>query len=85
MFGAGPDAEIAGEIDPTDGAGRVDEELRRASDVVTVDASAFVEEIVAADYLRVGIGEKCVSVTGLAAEVLGFGGRIDANRHGPNA
>jgi len=39
---AGADAEVAGEIDPADGPGGIEEELGWAGDVVTVDAGAFV-------------------------------------------
>ena len=82
---AGADAEVAGEIDPADGAGGIEEELAGAGDIVSVDAGAFVQEIVAADYLSIGIGEKSVSVAGLAAEILGFAGRIDADGDGSDA
>jgi hypothetical protein len=62
---AGADAEVAGEIDPADDARGIDEEFGRACDVVTFYAGAFVKHVVAADCLRVGIGEKQVRVAGL--------------------
>jgi hypothetical protein len=85
LVGAGADAEIPGEIDPTDGAGGIEEELGGASDVVAVDAGALVKEIVAANHFGIGVGEECIGVAGLAAEILGLAGRIDANGYGPDA
>jgi hypothetical protein len=85
LIGAGADAEVAGEIDPPDGPGGIEEELGGAGDIVAVDAGAFVQEVVAADYLGVGVGEESVSVAGLAAEILGLGGRIDTDGDGPDA
>jgi hypothetical protein len=72
LFGAGADPEIIGEVDPADCAGGVDKELRRARYVVTVDAGSFVQEIVAADYVGVGVRQERVRVAGLAAEILGL-------------
>jgi hypothetical protein len=82
---AGADAQVASEIDPADGAGGVEEKLAGAGDIVSIDAGAFVQEIVATDYLSIGVGEERVAVAGLAAEILGFAGRIDADGHGPDA
>lgn len=84
MVGASANAEVAGEIDPADGAGGIEQKLGRACDVVTVDAGAFVKEIVAADHLGIGIGQKRIGVAGFAAEILGLTGRIDANSDGPD-
>jgi len=85
LVGASANAEVAGEIDPADGAGGIDEELGGAGDVVAVDAGAFVQQIVAADHFSIGIGEKGVRVAGLAAEVLRLAGRIDADGDWPDA
>jgi len=85
LVGAGADTEVAGEIDPADSTGGIDKELGRAGDIVAVDAGAFVKEIVTADHFGIGVGEKGVGVAGLAAEILGFAGRINANGHGPDA
>jgi hypothetical protein len=82
LLGAGADAEVIGEVDPADCTGGVDKELRWTRYVVAVDAGSLVEEIVAADYLGIGVREKRVVVAGLAAEVLGLGTRIDANSYG---
>jgi hypothetical protein len=85
LVGAGADAEIPGEIDPADGAGGIKEELGGASDVVAVDAGAFVQEIIAADHFGIGVREKCIGVASLAAEILRLAGRVDANGYRPNA
>ena len=85
MVGASANAEIAGEIDPADGAGGIDEELGGAGDVVAVDAGAFVKQVVATDHFSIGIGKKGVSVAGFVAEVLGLAGRIDTDGDGPDA
>jgi len=82
---AGADAEVAGEIDPTNGAGGIEQELGRARDIVSLDAGAFVQEVVSADYFGVGIGEESVGVAGLVAKILGFAGRIDTDGDRPNA
>ena len=84
LVGAGADAQIAGEIDPAYGAGGIEEELGGARDVVAVDAGALVQEIVAANHFGIGVGEECIGVAGLAAEILRLTGRIDANGYGPD-
>jgi len=85
LVGASANAEVAGEIDPADGAGGIDEELGGAGDVVAVDAGAFVKQIVAANHFSIGIGKKGVSVAGFVAEVLRLAGRIDTDGDGPDA
>jgi hypothetical protein len=85
LVGASANAKVAGQIYPADGAGGIQEELGGARDVVAVDASAFVKEIVAADHFGIGVGEERVGVAGFAAEILRFAGRIDADGDGLNA
>jgi hypothetical protein len=85
LVGAGSDAEVAGEIDPADGAGGIEQELGGASDIVAIDAGAFMQEVVAPDGFGVGVGKKRVGVVGLAAEILGLGGRVDTNGNRPDA
>jgi len=84
LLRAGPDAKVVSEVDPADRARGVDEELARSSDVVALDPGAFVEEVVAADYFGVWIGEKSVGIAGFAAQVLRFAGGINADGHGLN-
>ena len=85
LVGTSANAKVIGEIDPTDCSGGVDQELRGARYIVAFDAGSFVEQVVAADYFGIGIGEKRVGVTGVAAEILRLGGRIDADSYGLNA
>ena len=49
---------------------------------MAVDACAFVQQVVAADYFGVGVREKGKRVAGFMAEIPGLGGRIDADGHG---
>ena len=84
MVGTGADAEVARQIDPANGTGGVKEKLGGASDVVAIDAGAFVQEVVAADYFGIGVGEERIGVAGFAAEVLRLAGRINANGYGPD-
>jgi hypothetical protein len=85
LVGASANAEVAGEINPTDSAGGIDEEFGGARDVVAVDACAFVKKIVAADRLGIRVGEERIGVVGFAAEILGLAGRIYADGDGPDA
>ena len=52
---------------------------------MALDAGTFVKKIIAADDFGVRIREKRVGITGLAAEVLGLGGRIDTDGYGLDA
>jgi hypothetical protein len=52
---------------------------------VAFDAGAFVKDVIAPDGFRVGIREKRIGVASLAAEVLRFGGRINADGYGLDA
>jgi hypothetical protein len=85
LVGTGADAKVIGEINPTDCAGGIHEELRRARYVVALHAGASVEEIVAADCFGVRVGKESVGVAGFAAEVLGFRWRIDTDGYGLDA
>ena len=49
------------------------------------DTGALVKQIVAADSFGIGVGEEGIGVTSLAAEILGFAGRVDADGYGPDA
>ena len=79
LFGTGADAEVVGQIDPADCTGRVDEEFGGTRYVMAVYTCSFVEEVVAADYFRAGVGEECVVVARLTAKVLGLAGSIDTD------
>ena len=43
-----------------------------------------MHKVVTPDNFRVRIGEKCIHVTGFAAEVGGYVGRVYANGYRPN-
>jgi hypothetical protein len=85
LIGTGADAEVVGEIDPADRTGRVDDELGGARYVVAVYTCSFMEEVVAADYFRIGVGEECVRVASLAAEVLRLSGSVNTDGDGLDA
>jgi hypothetical protein len=51
---------------------------------VAVHARTGMQKVVASDNFRVGIGEKCIRITGSAAQVSGHVGRVYANGYGPN-
>jgi hypothetical protein len=52
---------------------------------VAVDAGSAVEQVVAADDARVGVGEEGVGVAGLTAEIPRGLGRVDADRDRPDS
>ena len=51
---------------------------------MAVHARAGMQKVVATDNFRLGIGEKCIRVTGFAAEVGGHVWRVYANGYRPN-
>ena len=85
MVRAGADAEVIRKIDPADCAGGVDEELRGARYVMTVDAGSFVKEVVPADHFGIRVGEKCVRIVSLAAELLRLGASVNTDGDGLDA
>jgi hypothetical protein len=52
---------------------------------VAVYTCSFMEEVVAADYFRIGVGEECVRVASLAAEVLRLSGSVNTDGDGLDA
>lgn len=85
LLGAGADANVFGEVFPTDGAGAVHEELGGTGDVRGFRAGGFVQEVVTANDFRRGVGEKSKGVALRFAEMLGNGGRVNANGHHADA
>lgn len=85
MLGAGAHANVFGEVFPADGAGAVHEKLRRTGDVGGFRAGGVVQEVVMANDFRGGVGEKSEGVALLFAEMLGNGGRVNANGHRADA
>lgn len=84
-MGAGADANVFGEVFPADGAGAVHEELGGTGDVRGFRASGVVQEVVTANDFRGGVREKGKGVTLLFAEILGNGGRVNANGYRADA
>jgi hypothetical protein len=77
----GADANIAGEITPTDGAGAVDKKLGGTSDVVAASDAVLVEDAVARDRLGLRIGEQWEGVAGFVAQIARLLWRINADRN----
>jgi hypothetical protein len=55
-LGAGAHADVVGQVDPTDAARGVHQELGRAGNVPAVFASPAMQDSVAANHLGGGIG-----------------------------
>ena len=85
LIGAGADANVFGEVFPTDLAGGIDQKFRGAGDVVSFRAAARVQEMVAPDHFRVDVRKNREGVSGLLAKGAGHFGRIDADGDGLNA
>jgi len=80
----GTDPVVLGQIPPADGAGRVDQELRRPGDISCL-SRVRMKKVVAADGLGLRVTQDGKRPAGLR-EVLAIGlGRIDADRDGPDA
>ncbi len=84
LLGAGPYADIFGEVLPADDSRRIHQKLSRARNVAPTWSAAGVEQIVAANDLSFGIGQKSEGVTGLLAEVGRDVRLIDADGDGAN-
>ena len=78
-------ADVFCEIRPTHDTGTIDEEFGRTGDIVAIRSRGGMQKIVTADYVKVGIREKREGVPGLAAQVRGNLGRVDADGDGANA
>ena len=84
LIGAGPYADIFGEVLPADDSGRIHQKLSRARNVAPAWSAAGVEQIVAANDLSFGIGQKGKGVAGLLAEVGGNVRLVYADGDGTN-
>ena len=85
FLSAGTYADVFSEIFPTHDAGAIDEEFRRAGDVVSIRTCRGVQQVVTADDLEIGIREERKCVAGLAAQVRGDLGRVNADGDGTNS
>jgi hypothetical protein len=79
------DAQVLGQIHPANDSRRVDQEFRRARDVMALDAGAWMQHAVASDYFGVGIGKKRKCVTVALAKSPRYIGSVHADRHRTNA
>jgi hypothetical protein len=80
LFRTSADAEVVGEIDPAYHPGSIDKEFRGTRNICVIRAGAGVKQIVPPDYFGLGIGEKGVGKTSLAAKFAAYLRRIDADR-----
>lgn len=80
----GPDAEIAGEIEPADGSCRVDEELAGTRNIVPVDPGAAMKKVITPNCLSIGIRKKCVRVASFLTQLGRFDRSVHANGHRAN-
>jgi len=66
----GPHTEIIRQVDPPDGAGRVDEEFGGSRDVYTSTSAVGMQHSVLPNRLSLGIGEKWKRIALGMAELL---------------
>ena len=85
LVGFGANANVLSEVLPTHGAGGIHQELCRPGDIASVRAAAHVQQVIAANHLGLGIGEKWEGISGLAAQVAGNLRRVNADGDGPDA
>ncbi len=79
LFRGGADPVVLCQIDPADCTAGIEQEFRRAGDIVLIGSGFGVQQIVAPDDLGVGVREKGIGVTSLGGEIAGSLGRIDAD------
>jgi hypothetical protein len=85
LFSARPDADVLGEILPAHGPGTVHKELGRAGYIVPSRPAAHMQQIVAANDLSLGVGEKSEGIACLPAEPGRNIRRIHADSYGQDA
>jgi len=79
IFGRRPDAEIFRYIHRSHDTRGIQQELVWASYIMGVHARSGMQKVKAPDDLRIGIGEKCIRVAGLAAQIGGLFRRVHAD------
>lgn len=79
LLGARAYADVLGEILPTNNAGAVEKELRGTGNVVAVGTRGGMKQIVTADHVEIGIGQKREAEAGFAAQARGDIRRINAD------
>src|SRR6202011_2603722 len=76
---ASADANVFGQVDPADRAGRVDQKFGRPRDVAVVLACPRVQDTITADDLRVGIRKNRIAIALVIGKLPRFRRRIDAD------
>jgi hypothetical protein len=85
LIGSRSYANVFREVGPANDFSSVHQELSRSRDVVTVGTASGMQQVVAADHDRVGIGEDGERVARFVAEVLRDRRRIHADRDRTNS
>ena len=85
LFRGGADPVVLRQVDPADCAAGIEQEFRRAGDIVLIGSGFRMQQIVAPDDLGVGVREKGIGVAALGGEIAGNFGRIDADRRYANS
>jgi hypothetical protein len=85
FVGAGPDANVFGEIAPAYCATAIDEEFGRAGDVAAVRTAAGVQQMILPDYLGLGVAEDGECVAGFAGQIARDVRRVHADGDGADA
>jgi hypothetical protein len=83
LIGTGADADVIGQVHPTDNPGRIDQKLRRARNVLPAGTTPSVQQVVSANHLGRRIRQKSVGVSLFLAVGPGDCRRVHAN--GDNA
>jgi hypothetical protein len=75
----GADSQIVGQIHPADNSSGVDKKFSRASDIAAILAGFGVQNSVAANHFRRGIGQERIGVPSGMAKLARFIGGIDTD------
>jgi len=79
LLGARTDTQILGQIDPADRPGRIDQKFSGPRNLASVRAALAVEQVIAANGVKLFVGEERVGVALLLTKILGDWGRIHAD------
>jgi hypothetical protein len=83
--GGGANPVVLGEIHPADCASGIEQKFGGAGDVVFGGPGLRVQQVVACDDCGIRIGEKCIGVPALGAEITGSVRWIDTDSGHANA
>jgi hypothetical protein len=79
-FGTRADSQVVGQIHPADGSCGVDKKLGRARDVMAILTRFGMQDTVAANHVRVRVGQERIGVPAGMAKFAILFGRIDTDR-----